>query len=83
MILRGHIKNGVVVPDTPVALPDGTVVRIEVEAADSDFWRGRTIEALASEQRVKQTPSAEDLVIDWPEGDSVDEFLAVVREVRR
>jgi len=30
MIMPGHIKNGVVVLDTPNALPDGTAVRVEV-----------------------------------------------------
>ena len=69
--------------DTPLTLPDGTAVRIEVESSDSDLSRGRTVEELASEQGVRPVPSAGDLAIDWPEEDSVDEFLALVREVRR
>lgn len=32
MTLEGHIKNGVVVFNEPVALPDGTAVRVEVVA---------------------------------------------------
>jgi hypothetical protein len=32
MILEGHIKNGVVVFDDPVSLPEGTPVRVEVVA---------------------------------------------------
>lgn len=30
MIMAGHIKNGVVVLDSPNALPEGTAVRVEV-----------------------------------------------------
>ncbi len=30
MIMPGHIKNGVVVLDSPNALPEGTAVRVEV-----------------------------------------------------
>lgn len=30
MFYRGHVKNGTVVLDSPDALPDGVVVRIEV-----------------------------------------------------
>ena len=29
MSLQGHVQNGVVVPDEPLQLPEGTVVRIE------------------------------------------------------
>jgi hypothetical protein len=83
MTYRGHIKNGVAVLDTPVVLPDGTQVRVEVERADSEFWHGRTIEELAQQQGVKSIDSIAGLAIDWPEEDSVDEFLSLVREVRR
>ncbi len=30
MVIRGHFQNGVIVPDEPVSLPEGTTVRIEV-----------------------------------------------------
>ena len=33
MIMPGHIKNGVVVLDSPNALPEGTAVRVEVVSA--------------------------------------------------
>ncbi|HVZ16180.1 MAG TPA: hypothetical protein VG897_03630 [Terriglobales bacterium] len=83
MTYRGHIKNGVAVLDTPVPLPDGTPVRVEVELAEADFWHGKTIEELAKEQGVKPCSDPADLAIDWPEEDSIDEFLALIREVRR
>jgi hypothetical protein len=82
MTYRGHIKNGVAVLDAPVTLPDGTRVRVEVEPAGSEFWSGKTVEELAREQGVQPIKNLADLAMDWPEEESVDEFLALVREVR-
>lgn len=83
MIYRGHIKNGVAVLDESVALPEGTPVRIQVDQMASDFWDNKTIEDLAQEQGTKPISSLDELAIGWPEEDSVDELLALVREVRR
>jgi hypothetical protein len=83
MTYRGHIRNGVAVLDTPVPLPDGTPVRVEVEYADPDFWTGKTVEELAREQGVGPVVSLADLAMDWPEDDSLDEFFALIREVRK
>ena len=83
MVYRGHIKNGVAVPDTPVELPDGTAVRIEVEQAESRFWQASSPHELALEQGVRPVQSLDDLTIDWPQEDSVDELVAMLREVRR
>jgi len=82
MTYRGCIKNGVAVLDTRVALPDGTRVRVEVEPADLGFWDAKTIEQLALEQGVGSVSNVSKLAMDWPEEDSVDEFLALVHEVR-
>jgi hypothetical protein len=82
MTYRGQIKNGVAVLDTPVVLPDGTRVRVEVEAGGSEFWGGKTVEELAREQGVEPINNPADLAIDWPGEESVDEFLALVREAR-
>jgi predicted DNA-binding antitoxin AbrB/MazE fold protein len=30
MTVLGHIKNGVIVPDEPIVLPEGATVRVEV-----------------------------------------------------
>jgi hypothetical protein len=42
MVYRGHVHNGVVVFDTPAALPDGTLVRVEPlpTAAEPDCFAG-------------------------------------------
>lgn len=80
MTIRGHMKNGVAVLDEAANLPDGTPVRIEVERVDAEFWRAKTVAELAREQGVKPGGG---LAGDWPQEDSVDEFLAFIREVRR
>jgi len=82
MTYNGHIKNGVAILDTPVTLPDGTRVRIEIEPANSEFSTGKTVEELAREQGTQPISSLAALAIDWPEDESVDELLALVREVR-
>jgi hypothetical protein len=35
MVYRGHIKNGVVIFDEPIALPEGARVTIEPEKVDA------------------------------------------------
>jgi len=50
MVVGGFVRNGVVVPDSPLNVPEGTPVRIEVadEVASTaggsrrgGFWRGQ------------------------------------------
>jgi hypothetical protein len=36
MAYMGHVKNGAIVLDDPMELPDGTVVRIELPSAGAD-----------------------------------------------
>jgi hypothetical protein len=82
MTFRGHIRNGVAILDTPAALPDGTPVRIEVDRAPSAFWQNKTIEELAREQSIATVTEPSQLAGDWPPEDSIDEFLAFLREAR-
>jgi hypothetical protein len=42
MTLRGHIKNGAVVLDEPVTLPDGTGVEVDLRQV-SEAAEGRTL----------------------------------------
>jgi hypothetical protein len=83
MTYRGLIKNGVAVLNAEVALPDGTPVRVEVESDNRDFLRGKSVDELAREQGVQPRSAAGDLTIDWPTEESIDDLLALVREVRR
>jgi hypothetical protein len=83
MTLRGHIKNGVAVLDSPVKLPDGTKVTVQVEGVESDFWKNKSLDELAREQGINSPQNLADLRFDWPADESIDEFLALVREVRR
>lgn len=83
MVYRGHIRNGVAVLEAPATLPDGTLVRIEVVREGSTFWHNKTVEELAREQQVGPIRDANDLAGDWPQEDSIDEFIRFLREVRR
>jgi hypothetical protein len=82
MTYGGHIKNGVAVIDSGVTLPDGTPVRVEVESQDSGFWNGKSVNDLAKEQGTQPLSNLSDLAINWPTEDSVEDLLAMVREVR-
>ena len=83
MTYRGHMRNGVAVLDSPANIPDGTPVRIDVEGYDGEFWQEKSVEALSREQGVQPVRSLDELAGDWPEEESVDELIALVREVRR
>jgi hypothetical protein len=82
MTYRGHIRNGVAVLDEPAQLPDGTVVRVEVERINSEFWQNKSIEELAREQGVNPCTDPGDLTGDWPPDESVDDFLALIKRSR-
>ena len=60
----------------PIATPTPKLER-------DPFWHGKSIDVLATEQGVKPLRSLEDLRGDWPEEDSIDEFLAELRRWRR
>jgi hypothetical protein len=82
MTYRGRIKNGVPVLETPVALPEGMRVRVDVEPAESEFWTGKTIEELARVQGVATVTNPATLVMEWPEDESIDDLMALVRKAR-
>jgi hypothetical protein len=83
MTISGHIQNGVAVPDTPVQVPDGTPVHIHILPTGGAFWENKTLEQLVQEQGVRPLESADELAGDWPEDESIDDFLQLLREIRK
>jgi hypothetical protein len=83
MTYFGYVQNGVVVFEPPVSVADGTRVQIAVPAGAPDFWNGRSIEQLAIAQGIGTQPSGSGFAAEWTDDDNVDDFLALVREVRR
>lgn len=49
MSFTGHVKNGVVVFDVPVTLPEGTAVKVEV--ANSAVVQGRPAKSVVDHYR--------------------------------
>jgi hypothetical protein len=99
MEYRGKFEDGIVRPDDPVNLPNGTPVefhpvtrqggtaeRLPDELADADRLArsNRTIEDIAREQNVKPIRSLDELGGEWPDDkDDVDEFIRMTKESRR
>ena len=46
----------------------------------TDFWTGRDIESLATEQGIEPVSDPSNLLGGWPEDESVDDFLAARQE---
>ncbi|HEY3260229.1 MAG TPA: antitoxin family protein [Pseudonocardiaceae bacterium] len=91
MDFHGVFENGVVRPTESVALPDGTEVechavaqtdRSGVAELSREFFANLSIEELARQQGVGAVQTLEALAGDWPDEDSLDEFLAFLRRVR-
>lgn len=86
MDFRGIIDHGVVRPLEPLTLPDGTEVEcrpVDCHSIDDSFWQNPSIRDLAARQGISAPPRAADLAGDWPDADSLDDFLADFRTVRR
>ncbi|MCI0361212.1 MAG: hypothetical protein L0211_22250 [Planctomycetaceae bacterium] len=43
MVLPGHVRNGVIVLNDPIALPEGTAVQVEVVAPTRGTANGRSL----------------------------------------
>ncbi len=90
MTYEGHIENGVVVFDRPVALPEGTEVRVEpllpVEHRETpwqeEFWRNRTLDEVAAEQGMKPVSDLDEALGGWPEDELDDAFEQAVASWR-
>jgi hypothetical protein len=49
----------------------------------SSFWHQKSIDDLACEQGIQPIRSLDELAGDWPDEDSLHEFLGLLREIRR
>lgn len=83
MTMTGKITQGKIELSQPVSLPEGTEVQVEVTPLDSSFWSNLSADELARRQGTLAVTSLDDLAGDWPPEDSIDEFLRLIREVRR
>ena len=81
MTLIGTIERGRIVLRDPLDLPDGTSVAVDLRPLPASFWEDRSLDQLAAEQAVTSRSPA-DLAGDWPETDSIDDFLATVHQGR-
>lgn len=87
------VENGVIRPEQDFPLHDGDrgilrftdpTSRKDIRVLNrNDFWTSKTVEQLAAEQGVKPGTRLSDLRGDWPEDESIDEFLAEVRRWRQ
>lgn len=83
MRLTGRLEHGQILLAAPLDLPDGTSVEVELRLVSPEFWRGVPLAEVASRQHVLLPPTLADLAGEWPEDDSIDEFLATVHEGRK
>jgi hypothetical protein len=65
------------------ALPELERVMPANPPVESDFWAGIDVAALAEAQQVQPNEDFETLLGGWPEDESVDDFLAALRQSRR
>lgn len=56
---------------------------LEQPSSGPGFWETPTIADLIEQQDTQRSASIEELAGDWPEDESLDEFLSAVREGRR
>jgi hypothetical protein len=82
MTVTGTVENGQIILAAPLDLPNGTSVEVELRLISAEFWKGVPLDELAKRQGILAPPALADLAGDWPEEDSIDEFLASVREGR-
>lgn len=96
MTYRGRVANGVVLLEGQPSLPDGTEVRV-VPVHDEpsqcaspipggsagEFWQQWTVEGLAEQQNVVVPVDLDELAGDWPEDQSLDDFLELVKQTRQ
>lgn len=79
-------ESGVLKPQGHVDLPEGArgIAHIrDVNGGAAGFWANPTIQQLKQQQGTLPVHRLDDLAGDWPEEDSLDEFLDGVRHGRQ
>ena len=66
---------------TQIEIVDGASIGTD-RGSSGGFWENLTVEQLAERHGSLPPRTLDDLVGDWPEGDSLDEFLRTVRRMR-
>jgi hypothetical protein len=83
MEYRGHVDNGMIRPEEPLQLPNGTEVefhvvngtngtagpaaREELREANDRFWTNKSLDELLRKHRAKRIKSLDDLGAVWPD----------------
>lgn len=92
MDFQGIFENGVVRPTEPVSLPQGAKVEFhavgehiesKIERSTQAFFANRPPDELLRASGVRPLRSVDDLAIDWPPEDDIDDFIRRLREWRR
>lgn len=93
MTYKGFVDKGWIKPSEPLGLPDGTPVTFsaakKARASSTSSgktikgWKSKSLAELAKAQGTGVLKSIGQLSGDWPEEESVDEFLKSVRKGRR
>jgi hypothetical protein len=95
MTYRGRVEKGVVLLEDGEALPDGTEVSVRPIRKTQDvedpmreafpggeFWQTQTLTELAEQQGVVVPLDLDELAAEWPEDESLDDFLEIVKQSR-
>lgn len=82
MTMTGTIRDGRIILAQPLDMPDGTNVEIWLHPLPAGFWNDSSLAELANQQHVPALTSTRDLSGDWPDTDSIDDFIAAVYEGR-
>lgn len=92
MDFKGYVDKGWIKPTEPMTLPDGTPVtftRAKKSASRNGKsktikgWKSRPLSELAKDQGTAPLKSLDQLAGDWPQTESIDEFLKSVRKGRK
>jgi hypothetical protein len=87
MEVVGKVRTAKLVElDEPTSAAPGTSVVVRVPDASNPyggFWENLSLDELIRRQGTKPIHSLEDLQLDWPEEDDIDQFLREVKEQRR